>query len=66
MIIKIDKGNYYLVKSDCGKHIRIKGDKKVYSNATELKDKPREYEEVEEWLSQLRVVTKSIVKVVNH
>ena len=48
MIIKIDKGNYYLVKSDCGKHIRIKGDKKVYSNATELKDKPREYEEVEE------------------
>lgn len=48
MIIKLDKGNYYLVKSDSGKHIRIKGSERVYSEATELKDKPREYEEVEE------------------
>ena len=47
MIIKLDKGNYYLVKSDTNKHIRIKGDKNVYSEATELKYKPREYEEVE-------------------
>lgn len=30
---------------DSGK-LRIKGDDKVYSQATELKDKPREYEEV--------------------
>lgn len=48
MIIKLDKGNYYLVKSDSGKHIRIKGDERFYSEATELKDKPREYEEVVE------------------
>ena len=48
MIIKINKGNFYLVKSDSGKHIRVKGDDRVYSEATELKDKPREYEEVEE------------------
>ena len=48
MINKIDKGNFYLVKSTENKHIRIKGDKRVYSEATELKDKPREYEEVEE------------------
>ena len=48
MVNKIDKGNYYLIKSNNGKHIRIKGDKRVYSEATELKDKPREYEEVEE------------------
>lgn len=46
MITKIDKGDFYLVKSDSGK-LRIKGDKRVYSEATELKDKPREYEEVE-------------------
>lgn len=44
-IQKIDKGNYYLIKADSGK-LRIKGDKRVYSEATELKDKPREYEEV--------------------
>lgn len=47
MVKKIDKDNFYLVKSDDNKHIRIKGDKRVYSEATELKDKPREYEEVE-------------------
>lgn len=47
-IQKINKGNYVLVKSNENKHIRIKGDKRVYSEATELKDKPREYEEVDE------------------
>lgn len=46
MIHKIDKGDFYLVKSDSGK-LRVKGDNKVYSEATELKDQPREYEEVE-------------------
>jgi len=46
MITKINKGDYNLVKSSEGKKIRIKGDKRVYSEATELKDKPREYEEV--------------------
>ena len=45
MINKIDKGSYYLIKSDTGK-LKIKGDKQVYSEATELKDKPREYEEI--------------------
>lgn len=45
MITKIDKGNYYLVTADSGK-LKVKGDKKVYSEATELKDKPREYEEI--------------------
>lgn len=45
MIYKIDKGNFYLIKSDSGK-LRIKGDNRIYSEATELKDKPREYEEV--------------------
>ena len=45
MINKIDKGNYYLVKADSGK-LKVKGDDKVYSEATELKDKPREYEEM--------------------
>ena len=45
MINKIDKGNYYLVKSDSGK-LKVKGDDKIYSEATELKDHPREYEEV--------------------
>lgn len=47
MITKTDKGNYYLVKSDTGK-LKIKGDDRVYSEATELKDKPREYEEVDD------------------
>ena len=47
MIIKIDKGNYYLVKSDCLLKIRVKGNKRVYSEATEYKGEPREYEEVE-------------------
>ena len=45
MIHKIDKGDYILVKADSGK-LRIKGGKRVYSEATELKDKPREYEEI--------------------
>lgn len=44
-IHKIDKGNFYLVKADSCK-LKVKGDDKVYSEATELKDKPREYEEV--------------------
>lgn len=44
-ITKINKGNYILVKSDTGK-LRVKGDDKIYSEATELLDKPREYEEV--------------------
>ena len=47
MIIKIDKGNFYFVKSDSGKRIRIKGHERTYPNATEFKDQPREYEEVE-------------------
>lgn len=46
-INKIDKGDYILVKADSGK-LKVKGDKKVYSEATELKDQPREYEEVVE------------------
>ena len=46
MIIKLDRHDYYLVKSDSGKKIRIKGDDRIYSEATELKDKQREYEEV--------------------
>ena len=45
MINKIDKGNYYLVKADSGK-LKVKGDDKIYSEATELKEHPREYEEV--------------------
>ncbi len=45
MIHKIDKGNYILVKSDSGK-LKVKGDDKIYSEATELKGKSREYEEV--------------------
>ena len=48
MIIKIDKGSYVLIKSDSGKRIRIKGEERDYSEATEFVDKPREYEEVEE------------------
>lgn len=47
MIIRIDKGNYNLVKSDCGKHIKIKDHKETYSEATELKDKPIDFVEVE-------------------
>ena len=47
MIIREDKGLYNLVKSDSGKHIRVKGHKQVYSDATELKDKPLELEEAE-------------------
>lgn len=46
-IKKIDKGNYYLVVADSGV-LKVKGDDRVYSEATELKDKPREYEEVVE------------------
>lgn len=45
MIVKIDKGNYYLVKSDKGYKIKVKGDDRIYSQATEFKDQPREYEE---------------------
>ena len=48
MIIKIDKGDYYLIKSDRKFKIKGKGDR-VYSQATELKEQPREYIEVEEW-----------------
>ena len=44
-INKIDKGDYILVKADSGK-LKVKGDDRIYSEATELKDKPREYEEV--------------------
>ena len=47
MITKIEKENYVLVKSSTGK-LKVKGDDKIYSEATELKDKPREYEEVED------------------
>ncbi len=46
MIHKIDKGNYFLIKADSGK-LRIKGDDRIYSSATEFKNAPREYEEVE-------------------
>lgn len=45
MIHKIDKGTYFLVKADSGK-LRIKGEDRVYSEATEFKNQPREYEEV--------------------
>lgn len=45
MIKKEDKGNFYLITADSGK-LKVKGDKKIYSQATELKDKPREYEEI--------------------
>ena len=45
MIHKIDKGDFYLIKADSDK-LKIKGDDRVYSEATELKDKPREYEEI--------------------
>ena len=46
-IHKAEKENYILVTSDTGK-LKVKGDDKVYSEATELKGKPREYEEVSE------------------
>lgn len=42
---KEDKGNFYLITADSGK-LKVKGDDRVYSEATELKDEPREYEEV--------------------
>jgi hypothetical protein len=45
-IHKTDKGNYILVTADSGM-LKVKGDERIYSDATELKDKPREYEEVE-------------------
>ena len=45
MIHKIDKGTYFLVRADSGK-LRVKGEDRVYSEATELKNQPREYEEV--------------------
>ena len=45
MIHKAEKENYILVTSDTGK-LKVKGDDKIYSEATEYKDKPREYEEV--------------------
>ena len=45
MIHKIDKGDYYLITADSGK-LKVKGDDRIYSEATELKDQPREYEEV--------------------
>ena len=48
MIIREDKGLYNLVKSDAGKKIRIKGHKEIYSEATELKDNPIDFEEVAE------------------
>ena len=51
MIHKIDKGDFYLIKADSGK-LKIKGDDRVYSEATELKDKPREYEEVIEQVEE--------------
>ena len=53
MIIKIDKGDYYLIKSDSGKKFMVKGKgDMVYSQATELKDQPREYIEVDEWYAK--------------
>lgn len=44
-IHKTDKRNYILVTADSGK-LKVKGDERIYSDATELKDQPREYEEV--------------------
>lgn len=43
MIKKTSQGHQVVSKS--GK-LKIKGDDRVYSEATELKDKPREYEEI--------------------
>ena len=48
MIIKINHGDYNLVKSDQGKRIRVVGEEQFYSEATEFVDKPREYEEENE------------------
>jgi len=45
-IHKINKTTYILVTSDTGL-LKVKGDNRVYSEATELLDKPREYEEVQ-------------------
>ena len=67
MIHKIDKGDYYLIKSDSGKKFMVKGKgDMVYSQATELKDKPREYIEVDEWLLKLNKDIKLLVRLVNH
>ena len=43
---KIDKGTYYLVKPEKGKMLKMKGDDRLYSEATEIKGKPRKIEEV--------------------
>lgn len=45
MIHKIDKGKYYVIVADSGM-FTINGGKKIYTHATEYKDKPRKYEEV--------------------
>ena len=45
MIVRTDKGNYNLVTSDSGKRIRVKGRGETYSEATELKSEPLEFEE---------------------
>ena len=58
MITKINKGTYILVKSDTGK-LKVKGDDKIYSEATELLDKPREYEEVVEYPEEQSVEEQS-------
>lgn len=51
MIIRIDKGDYYLIQSDNGSKFKVieENSDRVYSQATELKDKPRHYIEVQEW-----------------
>ncbi len=38
-----EKGDYNVVKSDEGKLIRIKGERMMFPNATELKTEPKEY-----------------------
>lgn len=48
MIIRICRGKYNLVKSSDGKRIRVKGEKRDCSEATEFVDSPRDFEEVEE------------------
>ncbi len=50
-IHKTDKGDYILVTADSGK-LKVKGDDRVYSEATEYKNKPREYEEVIEEVAE--------------
>lgn len=53
MITKIDKGDFNLVLATTkkgkpnGHRIRVVGDTRTYSEATEFKDHEREYEEVE-------------------